>query len=101
MTAEATAIGQALVEKLTCELAKFPEVATRNDYFLALAHVVRDRLLHRWVDTARDTLEGRRRTVIYLSAEYLIGPQLGANLMTLGMTEAAREAVAGHRVTLD
>ncbi len=101
MTAEATAIGQALVEKLTCELAKFPEVATRNDYFLALAHVVRDRLLHRWVDSARGILEGRRRTVIYLSAEYLIGPQLGANLQTLGIAAAAREALAAHKVTLD
>ena len=44
--------------------------------FLALSYVVRDRLLHRWVRSARTYLEGKHRTVIYLSAEYLMGPQL-------------------------
>ncbi|MCX5742372.1 MAG: glycogen phosphorylase, partial [Proteobacteria bacterium] len=89
------------LEKLACELAKFPEVATVNDHYLALSYVVRDRLLHRWVDSARAHLEGKRRTVIYLSAEYLIGPQLGANLMTLGLEEAARVAIAPLGLTLD
>ena len=41
------------VEKLFFELAKFPGVATRNDHYLALAYAVRDRLLHRWVRSAR------------------------------------------------
>ena len=78
------------VEKLFFELAKFPGVATRNDHYLALAYVVRDRLLHRWVRSARTFLEGEHRAVIYLSAEYLMGPQLGHNLMNLGIEQPVR-----------
>src|SRR3954469_10920036 len=71
------------VRKLNYELAKFQPISTRNDHYLALAHVVRERLLHHWVHSARTYLEGRNRTVSFLSAEYLIGPQLGLNLMNL------------------
>ena len=39
------AIARDLRDKLFFELAKFPGVATRNDYYLALAYAVRDRLL--------------------------------------------------------
>jgi len=38
--------------------------------------------------------------VIYLSAEYLIGPQLGASLLTLGLEDAARQALATAGVDL-
>ena len=31
---------------------KFPALATKNDYFQALAHAVRDRMLRRWISTA-------------------------------------------------
>jgi starch phosphorylase len=81
-----------LLEKLYVELAKFPGVASKNDHYLALAYAVRDRLLHRWVDSARAVLTHKQRTVVYLSAEYLIGPQLGSNLQALGIEAAVREA---------
>jgi starch phosphorylase len=91
-------LGRDVLDKLYTELAKFPGVATKNDMFLALAYAVRDRLLHRWVDSARAILEQKKRTVLYLSAEYLIGPQLGSNLMALGIEDEARRALAelGH-----
>jgi len=85
---------QDLLEKLYVELAVFPGVATRNDHYLALAYAVRDRLLHRWVDSARASLEQKSRTVIYLSAEYLIGPQLASNLQALGLEEIVRDAAS-------
>ena len=90
-----------VLQKLYTELAKFPGVATRNDSYLALAYAIRDRLLHRWVHSARDILEHKRRTVVYLSAEYLIGPQLGANLMALDLVEAARAAAKELGFSLD
>src|SRR5688500_7119687 len=90
-----------LLEKLYVELAKFPGVATRNDHYLALSYAVRDRLLHRWVDSARAVLEHQQRTVIYLSAEYLIGPQLGSNLMSLGLERTVRDALKEIGVSLD
>jgi glycogen phosphorylase len=90
-----------LLEKLCVELAKFPGVATKNDHYLALAYAVRDRLLHRWVDSARSVLQHKQRTVIYLSAEYLIGPQLGSNLQALGLEDTVRSAVKDLGISLD
>src|SRR6059058_5387544 len=82
-----------VLEKLYVELAKFPGVATKNDHYLALAYAVRDRLLHRWVASASAFLEGRHRTVIYLSAEYLLGPQLANNVLNLDIDHAVRAAI--------
>jgi starch phosphorylase len=98
---DAASLRRDLVGKLYFELAKFPEVATRNDQFLALAFAIRDRVLHRWVDSSRTYLEGKHRSVIYLSAEFLIGPQLGANLLALGLHTAARTALGELGLSLD
>ena len=65
---DAASLRRDLLGKLYFELAKFPEVATTNDQFLALAYAVRDRILHRWVQSSRTYLEGKHRSVIYLSA---------------------------------
>src|SRR5438874_237672 len=98
---DAGSIRHDFVEKLFFQLAKFPGVATRNDHFLALAFAVRDRLMHRWVRSARSYLEGQHRTVIYLSAEYLLGPQLGRNLLALDIQKEVREAITGLGLSLD
>jgi starch phosphorylase len=98
---DSASIRHDFVEKLFFELAKFPGVATRNDHYLALAYVVRDRLLHRWVRSARTFLEGEHRAVIYLSAEYLMGPQLGHNLMNLGIEQPVRDAMEELGLDLD
>ncbi|HUR28398.1 MAG TPA: glycogen/starch/alpha-glucan phosphorylase, partial [Planctomycetota bacterium] len=90
-----------LLEKLYVELAKFPGVASKNDHYLALSFTIRDRLLHRWVDSVRSVLVHKQRTVVYLSAEYLIGPQLGSNLQALGLEETVRKAMGGVGVGLD
>ena len=98
---DAASLRRDLVAKLYFELAKFPEVATANDQFLALSFAVRDRLLHRWVESSREYLAGKHRSVIYLSAEFLIGPQLGANLLALGLEAAARTALSELGISLD
>jgi starch phosphorylase len=98
---DAAAIRRSFVEKLFFEVAKFPGVATRNDHYLALARAVRDRILHRWIRSARTYLEEQHRTVIYLSAEYLMGPQLGNNLFNLGIEGPARQAMESLGLNLD
>ena len=90
-----------VLAKLSTQLAKFPGVTTTNDAYLALAFAVRDRLLDRWVDSAKAILTRKHRTVVYLSAEYLIGPQLGANLVTLGLEREAADAAKALGSTLD
>jgi starch phosphorylase len=95
------ALKRAFLDKLMYVQARFPEVATRRDCFHALAGAVRDRLLHRWVQTARTYRDQGSRTVCYMSAEFLIGPQLGNNLINLGIYESAKQAMAELGLDLD
>jgi glycogen phosphorylase len=98
---DAPTIRQDFEKKLFFELAKFREVATTNDCYLALAYTIRDRLLQRWVRSARTYLDGQHRTVLYLSAEYLMGPQLANNLLSLGIELEVREAMTSLGLDLD
>ncbi|MDX2013558.1 MAG: glycogen/starch/alpha-glucan phosphorylase [Myxococcaceae bacterium] len=98
---DAASLRDDFVKKLFFQQAKFPGVATRNDNYLALSYVVRDRLLLRWVHSARTFLEQQCRTVIYLSAEYLPGPQLDHNVMNLGLTTEVRAALSGMGIDYD
>ena len=95
------AIKNDLIEKLFSMRAKFPEVATINDYYLALSYVIRDRVLHRWIHSAHTYFNQDSRTVVYLSAEYLMGPQLGNNIINLGIWDTVYRAVGELGLSLD
>ena len=84
---------QAILDNLVCVQGRFDPVATRNDYYLAVAYTVRDRLLAQWAKTAHTYYEKASRTVCYLSAEFLLGPHLENHLINLGLYEAVRQAV--------
>ena len=88
------ALKRAFLDNLFYMQGKFPALATQRDYYLALAYVVRDRLLQRWVSTAAVYTEQRSRTVAYFSAEFLIGPHLGNNLVNLGIYGEVQQAIA-------
>lgn len=72
---------------------KFPALATKHDYYMAIAYTVRDHILHRWVSTASVYTANKSRTVCYLSAEFLMGPHLGNNLINLGIMDQVKQAV--------
>jgi starch phosphorylase len=95
------AFKHAFLDNLFCVQGKTPALATRHDYYMALAYTVRDRMMHRWISTAETYTSKGSRTVCYLSAEFLIGPQLGSNLASLGMMEPVREALAELGFALD
>jgi starch phosphorylase len=86
-------IAQAFRDNLACLQARFPAVATKNDYYMALAYTIRDRLLQRQIRTAQTYFQQRSRSICYLSAEFLMGPQLGNNLVNLGIYDQAKEAM--------
>ncbi len=87
------ALKRAFLDNLFYVQGKFPALASRTDYHLALAHVVRDRLLQRWISTAAAYTKSGARTVAYLSAEFLMGPHLGNNLINLGIFKQVRQAM--------
>jgi starch phosphorylase len=68
-------------------------LATPYDYYMALAYTIRDRLLHRWINTTTSHLEKDVKSVYYLSAEFLMGRQLENNLLNLGLYERVRQAL--------
>jgi starch phosphorylase len=59
---------------------------------MAVAYTVRDRILHRWMQTIETYMENNDKSVSYLSAEFLVGPQLGSNMISLGIYEQVRQA---------
>jgi len=75
----------AIVDNLFYFQGRFPDAATPNDWYLAVAHTVRDRLIHRWLHSAKTYKDSGSRTVCYLSAEFLLGPHLGNNLVNLNL----------------
>lgn len=84
---------RAFADNLFYVQGKFPEIATKNDFYLALANTVRDRLMNCWLHTTRTYLNNNSRLVCYLSAEFLLGPHLENNLINLGIVEQVQQAV--------
>ncbi|CAN5137631.1 glycogen/starch/alpha-glucan phosphorylase [soil metagenome] len=95
------ALRRSFLDNLLYVQGKFPRLATQNDYYLALAHTVRDRLMQRWISTAAAYTQQASRTVCYLSAEFLMGPHLGNNLINLGIYDTASEMLGDLGLDLD
>ncbi|HTT05184.1 MAG TPA: glycogen/starch/alpha-glucan phosphorylase [Steroidobacteraceae bacterium] len=92
---------RAFLDNLYYIQGKFPALATRKDYYLALAYTVRDRMMQRWISTAACYTAGGSRTVAYLSAEFLMGPHLANNLLNLGIHDVVRQAVSELGLNLE
>ena len=90
-----------IVDHLFYSRARLPEMATPNDWYMALALTIRDRLLDRWIKTVRAFMRNDVRIVSYLSAEFLIGPQMGNNLVNLGLYESVRRAIEDLGLNFD
>ncbi len=74
--------------------------ASRRDVYAALAHTVRDHLMSDWLETIKDRGSAEARTVVYFSAEFLLGRQLGNALLATGLTDVARDALASLEIDL-
>ncbi len=68
---------------------RHPATATVNDYYLAAAYTVRERLVERWLRSIEATYLTDAKVVCYLSAEFPTGSHLGNNLINLGIIDQA------------
>jgi starch phosphorylase len=92
---------QAVKENLFYLLGKPPQTATPHDLYMAMAYTVRERLLNHLVNSVSSFIESEVKVVSYLSAEYLPGPQLGNNLVNLGIYDEVEKAVAEFNGNLE
>ena len=95
------AIKRAFLDHLLYTQGKELQIASKNDLYQALSHVVRDRVLKRWAATANTYKRESARTVAYLSAEFLMGPYLGNNMLNLDVTHEVSEAMKELGLDLD
>ena len=74
--------------------AKVPGHATKADLYIALARVVRDRLIERWIASRRAYYDDPKvKRVYYLSLEFLVGRSLGNSLINLQFYEECEQAL--------
>jgi starch phosphorylase len=97
----AATLRDAIVRKLTNYMAKRRAVATDHDWLVATALAVRDLAVDGWLASIDAAYQQGEKRVYYLSLEFLIGRLLFDNLNNLGITGAARTALAELGVDLD
>ena len=86
------AIKAAIVDHLNFSLGTLEDLASPEKYCAAVCLTVRDHLLHNSLDSVPRLVQAGR-TVVYLSAEYLMGPQLHNNLLALGAYRQFEQAL--------
>jgi starch phosphorylase len=95
------ALKMAFKDNLFYVLGHFLDTLSLNDKYFALAHSIRDRLLDHWARTGETYNRTRARTVCYLSAEFLLGPHLGNNLINMGVWKEAKQATEELGIDLE
>ncbi|HUF97815.1 MAG TPA: glycogen/starch/alpha-glucan phosphorylase [Ilumatobacter sp.] len=86
---------------LRYRVGKDPSVATNHDWLHATIHVVRDRMVDRWVASTKETYDSHGKRVYYLSLEFLIGRLTRDAFSNLGLLDDMRAALAALDVDLD
>src|SRR5450759_1447705 len=86
---------QAITEHLFYQQGRNIVNTSLNDFYLAVSYAVGDRLKQHEHRTMNAVFENDAiRLVSYLSAEFLMGPQLGVNLIALDIFDEMNGAVA-------
>jgi starch phosphorylase len=86
---QADTLRQAISDHLQYSIGRPAAVLTAAHYYRALALAVRDRMQQRWFASTQTFIEQSQKVVCYLSAEFLMGPQLGNNLLNLQIEDEA------------
>ncbi|MES9974633.1 glycogen/starch/alpha-glucan phosphorylase [Candidatus Thiodiazotropha sp. LNASS1] len=84
---------------LVYTIGKDPYTATDHDWMMAFSHVIRDRLIERWMETQRNFYRHDAKRVYYLSMEFLIGRSLINSLLNMDIHDACTEAL--HKLGIE
>ena len=90
----ATSLRRAIEDHIRYTLGRPFQLLEPQHYYHALSLAVRDRMQKNWTATTQTYVDLSRKVAVYLSAEFLLGPHLGNNLLNLGLEEEARAALA-------
>src|SRR5437764_292875 len=94
-------VKSAVLAKLALAVGKDPSTAVDRDWLVATALTIRDRVMHRWLASERESQAKGRKRVYYLSLEFLIGRLLADVLCNLGLTELFHIALGDLGVDLN
>jgi len=82
-----------LQEKLEVSRGVSAETATAEDCYMALAYLIRDQVMKRWVQTSRTYEKNKEKQVYYFSLEFLLGKMLESNILALGLGDVCEETL--------
>lgn len=94
-------IADAFLDELTHSQGIDLRRATDNDKYQALARLIRRHLMEDWLTRLSRNIDEAPKAVAYLSAEYLLGPQLINALIAEDLEEPVREGLASLGLSLD
>ena len=94
-TLSAEALKNSIAYKLMFTIGKDPAIANKHEWLNAALFAVRDRMVERWLRSARAPRSQESRSVYYLSKDCLIGRTLSNSLLSLGTYDDVNEARAG------
>lgn len=97
----ADALRRGIIDHLRYSIGRPAAALTPEHFYRATALAVRDRMQDNRAASTLTSLDLGRKVTCYLSAEFLMGPQLGSNLLNLGIEEQARAALEGIGVGYD
>jgi len=80
---DAADLREAITDHLRYSIGRPAAALKTEHYYRALALAVRDRMQDNRVASTQTSLDLGRKLTCYLSAEFLMGPQLGNNLLNL------------------
>ncbi|MCG7987080.1 MAG: glycogen/starch/alpha-glucan phosphorylase [Candidatus Thiodiazotropha weberae] len=98
---DSKAIQRSVSNHLVYTFGKDPFTATEHDWMMAFSHVVRDRLIERWMETQRSYYKHDAKRVYYLSMEFLIGRSLINSLLNMDIHNACGKALKKLGIELE